>query len=103
MVKIKSTSDSEQLEEILHRLCKQYGFKLYITGWTRKTYDIFLEGARLSKSEHLVRLESLATTNGEIHFFDERALEFAKDLAAELEQAFTISEATIVHGKRPEY
>ncbi len=72
-------------------------------GWTRKTFDVYLEQKKLNKALHFARIESLATSNGEIHVFDDRAMDFANDLGQELEKKFELKEATIIKGNRPEY
>ncbi len=106
LVKLKDTSVSsefETLEKIINDLCPKFNFRLYVEGWTRKTFDIYLEQKKLNKSIHLARIESLATSNGEIHVFDDRAMDFANELGQELEKAFELKEATVIKEKRPEY
>ena len=49
MVKIQEPSEYDKLEEIVENTCKKYGLKLYVAGWTRKTYDIFMEDRKLKK------------------------------------------------------
>ncbi len=103
MIKVKESSEFDRLESVLNDLCRKHDLKLYIAGWTRKTYDIFLEKKRLDKAEHLVRIESLAVCNGEIRFFGDRAIDFVNDLGQELERIFEIEEAVLIKEKRPEY
>ena len=102
-MRIKEISDFEKLENIISEVSEKYNFKVYITGWTRKTYDIYKEEKRLSKSEHMARIESLAVNNGEIRFFDDRASNFARELAEAIENAFELKEAVVIREKRPEY
>ena len=103
MVKVKEFSDPEKLESILTQMCEKHGFKLYISGWTRKTYDVFREEKKLNKADHMARIETLAVNNGEIRFFDDRANTFVQELAEAMEDAFSLEEAVIIREKRPEY
>jgi hypothetical protein len=103
MVKVKDPSDFDRLEAVMRDTCLNHGLKLYVTGWTRKTYDVFLEGKTLSKAEHMARVESLAMKNGEIRFFDDRAIDFAHALGEALEDSFPLKEAVLIREKRPEY
>ena len=103
MVKVKGTSDFENLENIITAISRKHHFKVYINGWTRKTYDIYKEDKKLSKAEHMARIESLAVKNGEIRFFDDRAIDFVQELGEALENAFKLKEAFVIREKRPEY
>lgn len=103
MVKMQESSDSDKLESVLKELCDAFGYRLYVEGWTRKTYDVFTKETRSVKAEHLARLESLATTSGEIRCFDDRALDFAKKVGDRLEGLFGIDDAVIIRSRRPEY
>ena len=44
-----------------------------------------------------MRVESFATTNGEIRIYSESAMEIAGDLGVKFEEAFDIGDAVIVH------
>jgi hypothetical protein len=101
MVKVKPSSEYEQLETLITDLCARHGYKLFTTGWTRKTFDVFREDRAANRLELLARIESLATSNGEIQLYDDRATEFATELGTALEQTFAISEAVLVRAKRP--
>ncbi len=103
MVKVKEQPEYERLEEILRNLCTKYGYKLFVAGWARKTFDVFEEQREMRRLDPLVRVESLATSNGEIQIFAERAQAFAQELGAELEQAFPIGEAVLVRANPPGY
>ncbi len=103
MVKMKESSEFERLENLIGNLCLKHDFKLYIEGWTRKTFDVYLEKKKLHKAVHMARIESLATHNGEIHVYDDRSIDFANELGRELEKNFELKEATIIREKRPEY
>ncbi len=101
MVKQQGASDYDRLDTILRDLCRQHQFALSVTGWSRKTYDIYLEPDRLGKREHLARVESLATTGGEIRLFDDRAVAFAQALGEALEKQFGVAEAVIIREQAP--
>ncbi|MFT5126966.1 MAG: hypothetical protein ACI8W8_000564 [Rhodothermales bacterium] len=103
MVKLKDNSEYDKLDQLLHELCDKYSYKLYVNGWTRKTYDVFIEDGSLGKSNHVARIESFATTNGEIHFFDERVTDFVTELGEQLESVFGVTEATLLRCAQPEY
>ena len=103
MVKIKESSEFERLELLLTELCRKHELKLHIAGWTRKTFDVFFEEKKHKKTHHIARIESLAANNGEIRFFDDRALDFAQELGEELERGFDVKEAVLIKEKRPEY
>ena len=68
-----------------------------------KTYDIFEENRKLKRSEHLVRIESLAVKTGEIRYFEDKAEGFAKRLGEELESAFDVEEAILIRENKPGY
>lgn len=103
MVKIQGpTSDPDRLDRLLADACKKHGFRLDVEGWTRKTYDVYAGQARNRDSVLVARVESIATTNGEIRVFDDRALPLAQELGEALEREFGVKEATIVRDKLPE-
>ncbi|KPJ63265.1 MAG: hypothetical protein AMS15_00900 [Planctomycetes bacterium DG_23] len=97
MVKVSQTkSDNDKLRGILNGLCEKYGFRLLETGWARTTFDVHkMEPQR--KLHLLVRVESFATTSGEIRLFDAEAADFANELGVLLERTFpAVSEATVI-------
>ncbi len=103
MVKIQgSTPDSERLDRLLADACKKHGFRLDIEGWTRKTFDIYAGQARNRDNALVARVESLATTNGEIRVYDDRALPLAQEIGEALEREFGVKEATILRDRLPE-
>lgn len=103
MVRLRGISDFEKLETMITELSKKHDLKVYVTGWTRKTYDIYKEKKKLSKAEHMARVESLAVDSGEIRFFDDRAKHFVEELAEVMENTFELEEAVVIREKRPEY
>lgn len=100
MVKTREPSEYDKLEALVHDLATRHGMKIDVTGWTRKTYDLYVEKTRLSGREILARVESLATSNGEIRVFDARADAFALELGTALEQTFGLPEAVVLHERR---
>ena len=97
MVKIQGTSDYDKLDALVKELVKTHGLIVEVTGWTRKTYDVYCPSDEQARTVLLyARIESFATTNGQISIFDERAMPFAEDLGARLETQFDIEEAVIV-------
>lgn len=102
MVRIQGPSDGERLDALVQRVAHDTGLQLDVTGWTRKTYDVYTPTVRGTVGELLARIESFATTSGEIVVFDDRAMPFATALAGGLEQEFGVEEATIVRRPRPQ-
>jgi hypothetical protein len=92
----REQSDDERLDGIVAELARKHGLKLDRTGWARKTYDLFLYDRAAGRSLLVARVETLATVSGEVRVFDDRGLPFAQELAAELERAFGLKEATIL-------
>lgn len=101
MVKIQGPSDYERLDALVRRLAQAYGLHLDVTGWTRKTYDLYTATVHGKPGELLARVESFATTSGEIVVFDDRAMDFAAELGGELEKEFGLKEATVARRPRP--
>jgi hypothetical protein len=99
MVRIDKPSPADQLDAMVRRLCERFGYRLDVEGWARRTYDIY-QGDPRDVVRRLARVESFATTNGEVRVFEESALPFAQALGQEIEQAFGIREAVIVR-ERP--
>ena len=103
MVKTQGPSDYDRLDTLVAELCDKHGLRLAVSGWTRKTYDVLAgDRQRMPRSTLLARIESFATTSGEIRVFDDRAIAFAEELGAALEQAFGIAEAVVLRVPRPE-
>jgi hypothetical protein len=90
-------SENDRLAVIINRVAAKHGLEVYKTGWARTTYDINARDARTRDIKLLVRVESFATTNGEIRLFAPEAKAVAVELGSELEKAFpAIGEATII-------
>ncbi len=103
MVKLKESSEFDRLEILLTEICDREDLRLYVNGWARKTFDIFKEDRKSRKAAHLLRIESLAVTNGEIRYYDKSVIQLVNAIGEALEQSFEISEAILIHEKRPEY
>lgn len=103
MVKTQGPSEYDRLDTLIEGLCEKHGFRLSMSGWTRKTYDIFeRDDGRAPSSELLARIESFATTNGEIRIYDARAMQFATELGTAIENEFEVEEAVVLQLPRPE-
>jgi hypothetical protein len=103
MVKIQgSSTDPDRLDRMLEAASKKHGFRLDIEGWTRKTFDVYAGQARNRDNALVARVESIATTTGEIRVFDDRALAFAQEVGEALEREFGVREATIVKDRLSE-
>lgn len=100
MVKVRQADPYETLDQLVRDAARTHSLKLQVDGWTRKTYDIYLVHEREFRDTHLARIESLATTSGEIRYFDDRALPFCEDLGGRIEAAFHI-EATLIKERAP--
>ena len=96
MVKIQGPSDYDKLDELVRSLAEKHSFRLDTVGWTRKTYDLYTPDMREGPHRLLARVESIATTNGEIRVFDDSALGFAEDLGTALEKDFGVTEAVVI-------
>jgi hypothetical protein len=95
-------SDDDRLDGIVSRLAGTHGLRLDRTGWARKTYDLYLVDPATDRMQLVARVESLATTNGEVRVFNERGLPFAEELAAELERVFGLTDATVLNVASPD-
>jgi len=94
-------SDNDRLAAIVDRLAAKHGLEVYKTGWARCTYDINARDARTRDIKLLVRVESFATTSGEIRLFAPEGRAVAAELGAELEKAFPqIGEAVIIENPK---
>ncbi len=104
MVKVREPDEYQKLDELMRELCAKHNLALYVTGWARKTYDVFIKEDDEARQKDLVaRVESLATSNGRIYYFDDRALEFCRELGETLEKTFKIEEAELLKTPRPLY
>jgi len=101
MVKFREPTDAEKLDRLVEETARAHGLEVRSGGWARKTYDVVLRPDRLGKSVPMARVESYATTSGEVTIFDERALPFARDLGQGLEEAFGVAEAVLVRARPP--
>ena len=101
MVKIREPDEHEKLEAIIEKACESHGLKLDIQGWTRKTYDIFVDSRDVGGMTHLIRLESFATRSGEIRVFHDDGLAVAQEIGAAMEGALAIEEAVIIRDDAP--
>ena len=104
MVKTQGLSEYDRLDALVQGLVQKHGLRLDVSGWTRKTYDVFAatNEKRMPRTDWLARIESYATTSGEVRVFDDRAQAFAEELASALEKEFGIEEATVLRVPRPE-
>ncbi len=104
MVRVQQPDDAEKLDLLIRDLCEKHGMRLYVEGWSRKTYDVFLPTDDRGRRKELVaRIESLATTNGRVTYFDDRALPFCEELGSAMEENFRIDEAVLEKQPRPHY
>lgn len=95
-------SDNERLSEILESLAAKHHLEVHKAGWARTTYDVFSREPRTRALKLLVRVESFATTSGEIRLMDPAAQKLAEELGGELEKAFdTVTEAVIIETFNP--
>ena len=101
MVKFQEPSDYDKLDQIIRDIVAKLGLHLEVAGWTRKTYDIYTSDGRLNTRQLISRVESFATTSGEVRIFDDRATEFATQLGEAIENSFAVDEAVIIRESRP--
>ena len=90
MVSIKEESDYDKLDRIVETVCNEQNLTLYVDGWTRKTYRIYEQDPETRQKSQLLQIESLITTNGELYYFSDEAIEIAKLLGEALEKEFEI-------------
>lgn len=105
MVRIQGPSEYERLDALVKEACEKHDVVLREAGWTRKTYDIHIdEGMQkgVRRQPLVARIESFATTSGEIAVYDDRALPFAETLGGLLEKEFDIDEAVILRKAEPD-
>ena len=107
MVKIQGQfdgrSDEEKLDAIIREACERRGYTLHVSGWARKTYDVFKEDLKKAQSQHLARVESFVTTSGEVRIFDDQVLDLAQEIAEAVEKTFGLEEAVILREKTPDH
>ncbi|MAG54763.1 MAG: hypothetical protein CMJ83_00575 [Planctomycetes bacterium] len=96
MVRTQEPSDAERLDRIMAETTERHALKLVVTGWARKTYDVFRVDPESRLTVLLLRVESFATQSGEVQVFEESAMTAAQDIAIELEKAFGLEDAIIV-------
>lgn len=96
MVDIQEPSDPEKLEQLIQVAAARYSYHLDVSGWTRKTYDVFKSQKKGSASQKMARIESFAATSGEITIYTDEALGFAMELGGELEKSFALTESKII-------
>ena len=96
MVRTQEPSDAEKLDRILEDAAQKHGLKLIATGWSRKTYDVFSEDPKSRQTTLLIRVESFATTSGEVTLFQPAGEACAREVAESLEQTFEIDEAILI-------
>lgn len=99
MVRIQGpSSEYDRLDALVRAVVAEHELHLDVTGWTRKTYDIYDGVGRHESRKLLARVESFATTNGEVQVFDDAGLKVAEGIAAGLEREFDCGEAVVVRG-----
>ena len=96
MVKLQGPGDYERLDALVRGAVAEHDLNLDVTGWTRRTYDVYAPSGHRRSGDLLLRVESIATTTGTITVFDERGMAIAAIIAEGLEREFEIPEATIV-------
>lgn len=102
MVRIEGPSAFDRLDELVRRVAADHGLRVDVTGWTRKTYDLYSPTIAAKAGDLLARVETFALTSGEFAVYDERAMDFAVAFGAELEREFGLSEATVLRLPRPQ-
>lgn len=95
MVRREERSESEKLDRLVEQVAKDHGLKLRVTGWTRKTYELYATARDPRDSHRLLRLESYAAHSGLIDVLSPKGLPAAEDLAARLEATFPGVEAVL--------
>ncbi len=101
MVRIQEQSEYDRLDALIRELVAKHEYFLDVTGWTRRTYDVFRRNNRHEPRQPLARIESFASTNGEVTVYEDLAMGFAQELAESLEKEFELSEAVIVRQTPP--
>lgn len=101
MVRIQGSSSDIILDKLIRELVDKHGFYLDVTGWTRKTYNVYRSSGRGGPTKLLARIESFVTTSGEIVIFEDEALAFAEELGGELEKQLGVKEAVLLRQPPP--
>ena len=101
MVRIQGQSEYERLDAVVQEIVDEFNFRLDVSGWTRKTYSVYTADTEKETGVLLARIESFATTNGEITVFEKTAMPFAEKLGTALEEQFDVEEAVVVERPRP--
>ncbi|MCB9891582.1 MAG: hypothetical protein H6833_08035, partial [Planctomycetes bacterium] len=82
-------------------LVAEHGLHADVTGWTRKTIDVYgPEEPRRFTRPLLVRVDSIATTTGEVLVFDDAGLTVATAIAELLERDY-VREAVVCRRDPP--
>ena len=90
MVSFKEPTEYEKLDQIIREITENHKLTLYVDGWSRKTYKIYEQENNRQKSL-LVQIESLVTSNGEIQYFQDDAIELCRELGEAIEAAFEVN------------
>src|SRR5690606_4965432 len=101
MVRIQGPSEFDRLDELVRRVAAEHGLRVDVTGWTRKTYDLYTPTVAAKAGDLVARIETFALTSGEFVVFDDRAMDFAAALGAGLEREFGLAEATVLRRPGP--
>ena len=101
MVRVRETDPFDRLDALVREAAAKHDLKLDVSGWARKTYDVYVNTREVGGMDHLARIESFATVSGEIRFFDDRALPFGEELGGILETDFGVREAVLIRDKSP--
>lgn len=101
MVRIQGSSDDVVLDNLIRGLVDKHGFYLDVTGWTRKTYNVYRSSGRGGPTKLMAQVESFVTTSGEIVVFDDEALPFAEELGTALEERLRVKEAVLLRRPPP--
>ncbi|KAA3607260.1 MAG: hypothetical protein DWQ01_16325 [Planctomycetota bacterium] len=101
-MKFQQESEYDRLDRLVREAVAGSDFHLDVVGWTRKTYDVYQQDRKKASSKLILRLESFATSNGEIRLFDEIGLALAEQIGRRLEENFPIQEAVLVRGPSPQ-
>lgn len=101
MVRIEPASPDERFDNLVHELVEKFQLRLDVTGWSRKTYDVYDAGDRHRARRLLLRVESFALTSGEVFIYADEALPLAEAIGTALEQDFGVAEAVVLRRDPP--
>jgi hypothetical protein len=90
MVSFKEPTEYEKLDQIIHHILDQHELTLYVDGWSRKTYKIYDEEKQSRQKTLLIQIESLVTSNGEILYYQDEAIELCNVIGEAIEKAFEV-------------